>query len=337
MLLARDGRRAGRDDLARRVELAARPPEYLHETEIHEIAMTALALPFGTSITVRGEPLHAGRRLLLSDGTTEVPFVEDGAGAVVARWPLAQSGTLRVVARFGDVVIPQSDALDLELRSPTTRPSSGSRARRGRCGSSTRSRTSPSSTRPPTTTAFARCTWCCAAARARSGACSRASTARRRRTRAGRSSSFAIRSSGRATRPVEVTVEAKDNDPLSGPKWGASAAITVVPPDVGEPEARRLDALRRLRDAMVDTLAWRLGDDLPAERRRAQERSLADEKTRTDDDEKLLDRDAVATRTPASACRRARAPCCSPSGSTTRKAVDAEVRAPERRRRAPAS
>src|SRR6185312_2985005 len=39
--------------------------------------------------------------------------------------------------------------------------------------------------------------------------------------------------------PVEVTVEAKDNDPLSGPKWGASPAITVIPPDVGEPEARR--------------------------------------------------------------------------------------------------
>ena len=38
--------------------------------------------------------------------TTEVPFVDDGAGAVVARWPLAQTVTLRVVARFGDVVIP---------------------------------------------------------------------------------------------------------------------------------------------------------------------------------------------------------------------------------------
>jgi len=44
--------------------------------------------------------------------------------------------------------------------------------------------------------------------------------------------------------PVEVTVEAKDNDPLTGPKWGASPIITLIPPDVGEPEARRIDALR---------------------------------------------------------------------------------------------
>ena len=39
--------------------------------------------------------------------------MEDGAGGVVARWALAQSTSLRVVARFGDVVIAQSDALEL--------------------------------------------------------------------------------------------------------------------------------------------------------------------------------------------------------------------------------
>ena len=66
--------------------------------------------------------------------------------------------------------------------------------------------------------------------------------------------------------PVEVTVEAKDNDPLTGdPKWGASPPVTLIPPDVGEPEARRLDALRRVRDALVDTLAWRLSTLPPAE------------------------------------------------------------------------
>ena len=43
--------------------------------------------------------MHPGRRLLLSDGTTEVPFVDDGAGAVVARWPLTVGTTLHVVAR----------------------------------------------------------------------------------------------------------------------------------------------------------------------------------------------------------------------------------------------
>ena len=46
-------------------------------------------------------------------------------------------------------------------------------------------------------------------------------------------------------RPIEITVEARDNDPLRGPKWGKSAAITLIPPLVGEPEAMRYEALAR--------------------------------------------------------------------------------------------
>ena len=126
--------------------------------------------------------------------------------------------------------------------------------------------------------------------------------------------------------PVEVTVEAKDNDPLNGPKWGASAAITIVPPDVGEPEARRLEALRKVRDAMVDSLAWRLGRDVPAV---AGERKafLADEKSRTEDDEKLLDRTLSDTYAGVRVPARTRALLLS-QRMTTRKAIDAELRTP---------
>src|SRR5208282_4504633 len=41
-------------------------------------------------------------------------------------------------------------------------------------------------------------------------------------------------------------------------KWGASPAITVIPPEAGEPEALRQDALRKLRDIFVDSLAERI-------------------------------------------------------------------------------
>ena len=112
--------------------------------------------------------------------------------------------------------------------------------------------------------------------------------------------------------PVEITVEAKDNDPLTGPKWGASPAITLIPPDVGEPEARRLDALRALRDALVDTLAWRLSND-SAVRGRGRKAFVADEKTRTDADEAKLHatiagdlRGRARRRTPARRCCRRR-------------------------------
>ncbi len=307
------------------VELTARPPEYLHEAELHEIAMTALALPFGTSISVRGEPQHAGRSLLLSDGTSEVPFVEDGAGAVVARWSLAQSGTLRVVARFGDVVIPQSDVLPLTSvpdEAPVVRLESAPRQVRLvdevddipikysasddhglrevhlvlRCGTREERRVLTRLDGETRTDA--------------GGQILKLRDPFLRKNHA----------------PVEVTVEAKDNDPLNGPKWGASEAITIVPPDVGEPEARRLDALRRFRDAMVDTLAWRLGSDVPAS---GSERKtfLADEKQRTDDDERLLDRTLSETYGGVRIQARTRAMLLA-QRMTTRKALDAELRAP---------
>src|SRR6185295_13569264 len=82
--------------------------------------------------------------------------------------------------------------------------------------------------------------------------------------------------------PIEIRVEAKDNDPITGPKWGASEAITIVPPDVGEPEARRLAALVRLRDALVDTLAWRLGHPVPKEAK--ERREFLDREARFDED-----------------------------------------------------
>jgi hypothetical protein len=58
--------------------------------------------------------------------------------------------------------------------------------------------------------------------------------------------------------PISVTIEARDNDPLDGPKWAASPAIVVLPPEVGQPEAERLAALTNLRDELVDLLKWRI-------------------------------------------------------------------------------
>ena len=307
------------------VELTARPPEYLHQSEIHEIAMTALALPFGTSISVRGEPQHAGRSLLLSDGTTEIPFVEDGAGAVVARWSLAQSGTLHVVARFGDVVIPQSDALEL-----TSVPDDAPVVRLE--GAPRRVRLVEEVDDIPIKYEASddhglrevhlvlRC-----------------GTREERRVLARLDGETRTDAGGQILKlrdpflrknhaPVEVTVQAKDNDPLSGPKWGTSEAITIVPPDVGEPEARRLDALRALRDGMVDTLAWRIGNEVPAgvAERKA---FMADEKKRADDDEELLDRTLSEAYAGVRVQARTRAMLMA-QRLTTRKAVDAELRAP---------
>ena len=198
---------------------------------------------------------------------------------MVARWSLAQSGTLRIVARFGDVVIPQIRRccpLTVRARRGAGRASRG-RPEAGAIGR--RDRRHPDQVRGDGRPRAARGAPG-AALRSARGAPRAGAPRRRDPDGRGWADPEAARSVPRArtTRPVEVTVEAKDNDPLNGPKWGASEAITIVPPDVGEPEARRLDALRKLRDAMVDTLAWRVGNDMPAggaERKAL----LADEKT----------------------------------------------------------
>lgn len=271
------------------IEVVARPPDYLHESERHDLALSPLALPYGSMLTLRGVPGHPGRRLLLADDTTEVPFVDDGAGAVVARWPLTQSTTLHVVARFGQVAIREPDALvlqsipdaaplvtlegaprqvrlldeneDLAIKYEAT-DDHGLREVHLVLRSGTREERRVLARLDGETT------------RSQGGQVLRLRDPFIRKSHA----------------PIEITVEAKDNDPLTGPKWGASPALTLLPPDVGEPEALRLDALRTLRDAMVDTLAWRLGHDppRPAQADPTLAAFLAEDKARLEADEGRL-------------------------------------------------
>jgi hypothetical protein len=268
------------------IEVVARPPDYLHEAEHHELALYPLALPYGTTVTVRGVSMHAGRRLLLSDGTTEVPFVDDGAGAVVARWPLSLGITLHVVARFGEVVVPEPEGLALQSipdASPVVTLEGAPRSVR------LLDETEDLPIKYEATDDHGL---------REVHLVLRSGTREERRVLAHLDGETQSSKGGQMLKlrdpflrkshaPIEVTVEAKDNDPLTGPKWGASPPLTLVPPIVGEPEARRLDALRGLRDELVDTLAWRIGNDPPADAA-GRKVFVADEKTHLDADEARL-------------------------------------------------
>jgi hypothetical protein len=307
------------------VEVSARPPDYLHENERHQLAFSSMLLPYGTTVTVRGVPAHAGRRLLLGDGESEVPFVEDGAGGMVARWLLKRTTSLRVSARFGDVVIPEGDGLSIESIPDD----------------------------PPVVTL--------------DGAprqvllideqgdlpldyeasddhglrevhlVLRSGTREERRVLARLDGDTKVDRGGHVLKlrdpfvvkshaPIEVTIEAKDNDPLLGPKWGSSPAITLVPPDVGEPQARRLEALRKLRDALVDSLAWRVANDPPAELR-ARKAFVSAERSRAEDDDKAFRSTLAQSFGGIRLAARLRAMVVAQQ-EKTRRAVDAEVRAP---------
>ena len=63
--------------------------------------------------------------------------------------------------------------------------------------------------------------------------------------------------------PVEVTVEARDNDAVSGPKWGKSAPHPVIRRRSASP--RRCATRRSLeaRDALTDLIAYRVREKAP--------------------------------------------------------------------------
>ncbi|CAN5899024.1 hypothetical protein BH11MYX4_BH11MYX4_50430 [soil metagenome] len=253
-------------------QFRARPPDYLHMEENRVTAYDDVELPRGTLITVRGTPVHNGRRLLLTDGAAEVPFVDDGTGQVVARWPLAENVKLRVVARFGEVVIP--DAQDTDITSiPDRAPDVTLEGAPRRIVLASEEDASEIPIHYEATDDHGL---------REVHLVMRAAAREERRVLARLDGETKVDRGGYTLRasdpfikkshaPIEIRVEAKDNDPITGPKWGASDAITVVPPDVGEPEARRLLALARLRDALVDALAWRIAHPVPKEAKERRE------------------------------------------------------------------
>lgn len=247
-------------------QLRARPPDYLHQEERRVTPYEEVMLPRGTLLTFRGTPVHAGRRLLLTDGEAEVPFVDDGSGHVVARWPLAETVNLKIVARFGQVVIPEPSATNVRSI-PDSAPfvALEGAPKQIRLASEEDASEVPIQYEAIDDHGLREVHLVL-----------RAGTREERRvlarldgeTKTDRGG-YKLRASDpfvkKSHAPIEIRVEAKDNDPITGPKWGASEAITIVPPDVGEPESRRIAGLVRVRDALVDALAWRLSTPLPAE------------------------------------------------------------------------
>jgi hypothetical protein len=111
VLLARHGRAPLGLVYLEQVDGSATPPPYLKQPERRIGGYGEASLPRGTTIAVRGRPVHAARALVLTDGVKEVAFVEDGSGDVVARWTLEGDAELRVAARFGVVLVEQPDRL----------------------------------------------------------------------------------------------------------------------------------------------------------------------------------------------------------------------------------
>lgn len=238
------------------VSMTAMPPSYLHEPEELLTPFSPVALPRGTKIAVRGTIVHPGRQLLVTDGRSEVPFIGDGDGGVVAHFPLADSARLRIVAAFGDVRVPQSDVqpvTSIPDEVPVVRVEGAPRTVR--------------ILDEPTIQIAYEAT---DDHGLREVVLSLRTGLREERRILSKPGTDARSDKGsyqlgandpffrKTYAPVEVRVEARDNDEVSGPKWGKSEAVVVVLPQAGEPEAMRYAELLAARDRITDLLARRI-------------------------------------------------------------------------------
>src|SRR6478736_432625 len=252
------------------MRVTVQPPAYLHLADRSIFPGLGSAEARGSAVTVHGTPLAEGRHLVLSDGKTDVPFVADGSGGVVARYVLNDSAELRVAARFGKVLIREAEGVALEavpdalpvveLEGAPERIELRNFDRRelryeARDDHGLREidlvlRAAGREDRRPLMRLDGE-------------------------TKLIRGA-YAIESSDpflrRTFLPVEIRVEARDDDVTSGVKWGKSEAFTLIPTPVGESEAARYTALRAVRDSLTDLLASELTPDTAlseADRRKA--------------------------------------------------------------------
>jgi hypothetical protein len=242
--------------------LTMQPPAYLRTADRMLLLDTIAELPKGALVTVRGKPTRPGRILVLTDGDSEVPFVSDGAGGVVARWTVDTDAKLVVGARFGDVLVVEPEGVDLRAKpdlAPVVvvegAPREISLHEVGRVALHYEAGDDHGLSQVDLVLR--------AGHREDRRVLSRFN-GDTRTDRGGHALAANDPFLRRMFLPILVTVEARDNDPLDGPKWGRSEPVTLIPPPLGEPEAQRMQALVSARDALVDLLAWQLAQDASA-------------------------------------------------------------------------
>lgn len=250
------------------VEMTATPPEYLRSPATPFSPFYAVSKPRGTTFMVRGRPTHAGRNLVITDGVTSAPFVDDGSGDLVARYVLGDSTDLYVAAKFGDVIVRQPDVqtiLSIPDLAPVVTVEGAPRTVRLLDEPDIAIHYEATDDHGLREVDLVLRSGQKEERRVLSRPAADAVTDR---------GGYELRSNDaflkRIYTPVEVVVEARDNDLVSGPKWGKSPAILVVPPQVGEPEALRYQALLRARDALTDLVADRIEQKPPDAKSRAE-------------------------------------------------------------------
>jgi len=228
-------------------------PAYLRLADRHADPTFSQA-PAGSTLVVRGVPVRPGRTLVLTDGTREVPFSSEGGEGLVGRWTVAASAELWVAARFGEVLVREPQPIRVAAlpdRAPVVTlegaPKELMLEGLERIELSYSARDDHGLRQIDLVL--------------RSGAREERRVLEKldgqsRTDRGAQALDAGDPFVRRMFLPIVVTIEAKDNDVLTGAKWGQSAAITIQPPPLGAPEVARYRALVTARAAVVDLLGW---------------------------------------------------------------------------------
>ncbi len=218
------------------VRVTVQPPAYLHLQDRSIFPGLGSAEARGSAVTVRGVPLSDGRRLVLTDGKREVPFVADGADGVVARYVLSENAELGIAARFGDVLIREAESVVLEAvpdHAPTVELEGAPERIELRDFDRRELRYEARDDHGLREIDLV--------LRAGGREDRRSLTRLDGETKLSRGA-YAIESSEpfirRTFLPVEVRIEARDDDASAGIHWGKSQSLTLIPVPVGEPEPR---------------------------------------------------------------------------------------------------
>jgi hypothetical protein len=264
------------------VSVTVQPPSYLRAAERAILPWGVAELPEGSQLVVRGVPLRPGRRLVLADGKTEVEFVDDGADGVVARWTLAADNTnLRVAARFGGVLVPDPENLEiiaLRDRVPEVVLEGAPRSLALKELERLEFRYLVGDDHGLEQIDLV----------LRSGAREERRVLMRldgesKLERGAHALDVRDAFLRRMFLPVIASIEARDNEKAKGERWGKSQAITVVPPAIGEPEALRYAALEAARARVVELF----DHQLESERLKKSKLSASESKARASAEREL--------------------------------------------------
>jgi hypothetical protein len=253
VMVARGGRAPLPMSWLSSLRVESQPPAYLRGGD-HTLFPDGVAHePAGSTIAFQGVPERDGRKLVLVGDGREVPFVSDGSGGVVARWVLSHPVELTVAARFGNVLIVEPQSLSLRPvpdEAPEVDLEGAPRSVLLKDLQALELRYTVQDDHGLREIALV----------LRAGGREDRRTLERLDGEAKQHTGAQALSPRdallrRSFLPVEVTIEARDNDGVNGAKWGASRAITIVPPGIGEGEAARFAALKAARAALLNAYA----------------------------------------------------------------------------------